>query len=65
VISGYLLFQRIFVHFILTFFSMPKESNKEKASETTTVPVFRHLHRAISRSKKQEAVRAVSDSPPA
>jgi len=44
----------IIVHFFtLTFFSMPKESNKEKASEKTTVTVFRHLRKAIFRSKKQ------------
>jgi hypothetical protein len=49
--------------FLLTFFSMPKESNKEKASEKTTVSVFRHLHIANSRSKKQKTVRTFSVSP--
>jgi len=51
-------------HLNVTFFCFSKrKSPKKRSPEKTTAPVFRHLRGAISRSKKQGAVRAFSGLP--
>jgi hypothetical protein len=45
-------------------FAPPKEMNQRKGGRKSQPhPVFRQLRKAISRSKKQEAVRAFSGLP--
>jgi len=50
----------LYIHF---FCSSKRNEPKKRRPEKTTVPVFRQLHMAISRSKKQDTVRTFSGSP--